>query len=152
MLNEIQVREAVSGDVGSLVRFNVLMAEETEGKKLDEHVLTSGVNAVFDDPGRGFYIVAEIGGEVVGSLMITYEWSDWRNGVFWWVQSVYVDTDYRRRGVFRAMYNEISQRVLTTEGVCGCRLYVENENTGAQSTYIDLGFKETPYKMYEETK
>ncbi len=150
MPNEIIVRNANRCDIGLLVRFNQAMAIETEDKQLEVQVLSAGINAVFDDTARGFYLAAEIGGVVVGSLLITYEWSDWRNGVFWWVQSVYVEKEYRRRGVFRAMYKEIRQRAIETDGVCGCRLYVERENVRAQSTYLELGFEQTPYILFED--
>ena len=150
MINELNVRNAVRSDIGKIVQFNMLMAEETEDKKLDKEVLTAGVNAVFDDASRGCYLVAEIEGEVVGSLLITFEWSDWRNGVFWWVQSVYVSAEYRRQGVFREMYKEVRKRAVDTKGVCGCRLYVERDNSRAQSTYITLGFEKTPYILFED--
>jgi ribosomal protein S18 acetylase RimI-like enzyme len=146
----MNIRKAIRQDVGSVVKFNLAMAWETEEYKLDEKVLTSGVNAVLDDPNRGFYLVAEVDNKVVGSLMVTTEWSDWRNGVFWWVQSVYVEPEYRRRGVFKAMYEQVRQQAKNTTGVCGCRLYVERDNTSAQATYTKLGFVETKYRMFEE--
>jgi ribosomal protein S18 acetylase RimI-like enzyme len=150
MKHQITIRNAAVEDADKIIQFNMSMARETEDKQLDEKVLTSGVNAVFDDPNRGFYLVAEVNGKVVASLMVTTEWSEWRNGVFWWIQSVYVEPLFRRRGIFRALYAEARQRAASTEQVCGCRLYVEQDNTTAQATYAQLGFKETNYKLYEE--
>jgi len=150
MQNQIEIRNATSQDAEKIVHFNKSMARETEDKHLDDQILTSGVNAVLNDPKCGFYLVAEVEGNVVASLMITNEWSDWRDGVFWWIQSVYVDPDFRRRGIFRAMYKEARNRAASDSKVCGCRLYVEQDNTAAQKTYASLGFKETNYKLYEE--
>jgi ribosomal protein S18 acetylase RimI-like enzyme len=150
MQDQINVRDAVRDDLPRLVEFNLSIALDTEGKQLDKEVLTCGMNALFDDPNRGFYMVAEVAGRVVGSLMVTTEWSDWRDGDFWWLQSVYVDPEFRRNGVFRAMYTEAKQRAQNTSRVCGCRLYVERDNAAAQATYVRLGFAETNYKVLEE--
>ena len=150
MQDKIKIRDAVREDVPILVRFNLQMAMETEDKQLDEQVLTCGMNSVFDDPNRGFYLVAEVGGKVAGSLLVTTEWSDWRDGDYWWIQSVYVDHEFRRNGIFRAMYAEAKQRAENMPQVCGCRLYVERDNTAAQATYAQLGFVETNYKVFEE--
>lgn len=150
MQSKIKIRNAARGDAERIVRFNKSMAHETEDTHLDEQILTSGVNAVLDNPKNAFYLVAELDNTVVGSLMITTEWSDWRNADFWWIQSVYVDPRFRRRGVFSEMYKEARSRAESTPNVCGCRLYVEHNNTTAQKTYAQLGFKETKYKLYEE--
>ena len=150
MQNQTRIRAAIRKDVPSLVDFNLRMAMETEDKQLDSEVLTSGVNAVLDDPRRGFYLIAEVDGKVAGSLMVTNEWSDWRDGTFWWVQSVYVTHEFRRRGVLRALYEETRERAKNTPRVCGCRLYVERNNATAQTTYAKLGLVETDYKMFEE--
>ena len=147
---EITIRNAAKQDVDSLVRFNLAMAIETEDKILDEQILNRGVSAVFDEPNRGFYMVAEAEGKVIGSLMVTYEWSDWRDGVFWWVQSVHVEPEFRRCGVFRSLYAKVKERALSNGCVCGCRLYVEQDNEIAQATYRQLGFKENNYKFFEE--
>ena len=104
------VRRATPADEAALVAYNAALAWETEHKTLDEAVLLAGVRAVFADPSKGFYFVAELGGEVVGQSAVTFEWSDWRNGWFWWVQSVYTRDDYRRQGVFRALYSEMLQQ------------------------------------------
>ena len=151
MQDQINIRNAVRRDAEKIIRFNKSMALETEGKRLDEKISTSGVKAVFDDPKNGFYLIAELNGTVAASLMVTTEWSDWRNGVFWWIQSVYVDPAFRRRGIFRAMYTEARQQAKTTPNVCGCRLCVDKQNTAAQKTYTKLGFEETNYKLFEET-
>jgi GNAT superfamily N-acetyltransferase len=147
----IHVRSARSSDRQAIVEFNAAMALETEEKILDPDVLAAGVAAVFDEPGRGFYLVAESDGAIAGCLMITFEWSDWRNGNWWWLQSVYIDPNFRRRGVFRALYAEIERRAGITPGVVGVRLYVERDNTRAQQTYASLGMHETKYRMYEKT-
>ena len=124
------------------------MARETEGKALDESTLAAGVRAVFDSPNNGFYLVAQIGETVVGSLLITCEWSDWRSADFWWIQSVFVDAKHRRRGVYTAMHNQII-RMATESGACGVRLYVEKTNLTAQKTYARLGMSESHYDLYE---
>jgi ribosomal protein S18 acetylase RimI-like enzyme len=150
MQDQIKIRDAVREDMPRLVEFNLSIALDTEGKHLDEQVLTCGMSALFDEPHRGFYMVAEVADKVVGSLMVTTEWSDWRDGDFWWLQSVYVDPEFRRNGVFRALYTEAKQRAKNTSRVCGCRLYVERDNAAAQATYARLGFAETNYKVFEE--
>ncbi len=150
MQNHIKVRLAKPMDADRLIEFNLRMAEETEDKQLDSKVLASGVNAILADPKYGFYLVAEVDGEVVGSLMVTTEWSDWRNGRFWWIQSVYVAPKFRRQGVFRALYEDARGRAKNETCVCGCRLYVERDNAPAQIVYSRLGLKETKYKMLEE--
>jgi GNAT superfamily N-acetyltransferase len=150
MQDQVKIRAALPPDTATLVDFNLRMARETEDKRLDLEVLTSGVNAVLEDPTRGFYLVAEIAGKVVGSLMVTTEWSDWRNGAFWWIQSVYVLPELRKHGVFRALYEEARERAANSAGVCGCRLYVERDNTTAQAVYARRGLIETNYKVFED--
>ena len=144
----IRLRPAAVGDAETVARFNALMAEETEHLRLDPGRLLDGVRAVLSDPAKGFYTLAEIDGAIAGQMMITYEWSDWRNGNFWWIQSVYVDVPYRGGGVYRALYNHIERRA-RSEGACGLRLYVERENSRAQQTYRRCGMMETGYQMYE---
>eukprot|EP00752_Nemacystus_decipiens_P014443 g12852.t1 len=127
------------------------MAMETEGKPLDLDTLIRGVQRVFDEPSHGRYLVAESEqGGVVGCLLITYEWSDWRNAQLWWVQSVYVHPEHRRQGVFKLLYQAVRELGEQTGGVCGYRLYVERDNTRAQQTYKGLGMKETHYLLYED--
>ncbi|MCD6365770.1 MAG: GNAT family N-acetyltransferase [Planctomycetes bacterium] len=150
MQDHVKIRPALPRDAATLVEYNLCLARETEDKQLDAGVLTSGVRAVLEDSKRGFYLVAEVDGEVAGSLMVTTEWSDWRNGAFWWIQSVYVAPRFRRRGVFRALYEGVKGRAMNTPRVCGCRLYVEWDNAAAQATYERLGLMETKYKMFEE--
>ena len=146
---EIRVANAADGD--AFVRFNRAMALETENKELPEAIVDPGVRAVFEKPDRGFYVVAECAKEIVAALMITFEWSDWRNANFWWIQSVYVSPSFRRKGVYRRLYEFVRERARDEGGVCGFRLYVEKENTAAQRVYESLGMSASNYLMYEET-
>jgi len=132
MAPRIIVRLAVETDGPVIAKFNALMALETEHRTLDHAILRSGVEAVLRDPAKGLYYVAEINGTVVGQLMITYEWSDWRNGTFWWIQSVYVTEEYRGKGVFKTLFRFIEQEARKKEDVCGLRLYVEKANERAK--------------------
>jgi ribosomal protein S18 acetylase RimI-like enzyme len=154
MSNEIRIRKADSGDITVLVGFNQAMARETEAKDLNLSILTSGVQDLLKNDRHGFYLVAvdarEVDGEAIGSLMVTYEWSDWRNGVFWWIQSVYIKPEFRRQGVYRRLYEFVKELASADENVCGFRLYVERENRIAQRTYEQLGMRESHYVMYEE--
>ena len=142
----IVIRAAEVADIAFLVECNAAMALETEHKTLDRDVLTRGTRAVFDNPRRGFYLIAELDGDPAGCLLITFEWSDWRNGDWWWFQSVYVTRAARRTGVFRALYAEVERRARAA-GAVGLRLYVERDNERAQQTYASLGMEEEPYKM-----
>jgi GNAT superfamily N-acetyltransferase len=144
------VRDARPADRDTIVAYNMRLAEETERKVLDPSVLTPGVEAALADPGRLRYWMAEIDGEVVGQAAITREWSDWRNGWLWWLQSVYVRPDARGRGVFRALYRQIRTEAIAAGDVIGLRLYVEDENRAAQSTYQALGMKRGGYHVLEE--
>ena len=148
MKRQIAFRRAQPEDAQVLVDFNQAMAYETETKELAPEVVRPGVDGLFAQPEFGFYVIAESGGTPVGSLMITYEWSDWRNGLFWWIQSVYVAPDWRRRGVYRGLYEYVKE-LAAAEGVCGFRLYVEKQNHAAQRTYQNLGMTETQYLMFE---
>lgn len=147
----MEIRIAVPEDISDLVEFNQAMALETEGKQLEHHVLSSGVAAVFEDDRKGFYVVAEDDLKIVGGLMVTTEWSDWRNGWFWWIQSVYIRPEGRGKGIYRNLYEFVKQRAEAAGGVCGFRLYVETENTKAQAVYEKLGMERSHYVMYEET-
>lgn len=144
-----RVRAARPGDAAMLVAFNEAMARETEDLALDRDRLAAGVEAVFADPERGRYVVVEEEGRVVAALMLTREWSDWRNGFFWWIQSVYVRPEARRRGHYRRLYEHVRAEASRDPAVCGLRLYVERENRTARRTYADLGMTETPYRLYE---
>lgn len=152
--SEVLVRDAVEGDHERLVAWGSAMAWETERKRLDPATVGHGVRAGLADPGRARYFVAERdcgadGIRPAGTLMLTFEWSDWRNGHWWWIQSVYVDEAHRRQGVFAALYRHVYQLARDTPGVCGLRLYVEKENIAAQRTYESLGMVDARYCMYE---
>ena len=146
---DIVVRPATIADVEFLVDGNARMALETEGLTLDRQRLREGVRAVFAESARGFYLIGEIGGERAGQMMITYEWSDWRNGVFWWIQSVYTVPEMRGKGVFGAIYRAAENLAREHGDVCGLRLYVEAHNERAQETYLRNGMRETAYRLFE---
>ena len=153
-LEKFSVREAWWSDLDHLVEFNAAMALETEGKILDKDRLRSGAKAILASRSRGVYVVGEIrgggvGSKVIGQLLITYEWSDWRNADFWWIQSVYVHPDWRKQGVFRAMYGYVMQQADSRTDVCGIRLYVEQDNANAMAVYDKLGLRPTPYRVIE---
>ncbi|RJF98573.1 GNAT family N-acetyltransferase [Noviherbaspirillum saxi] len=153
MINEsFHIRRGDLRDADIIAEFNRAMAFETEGKKLLADVIGTGVVALINNPALGFYLVAEESGQVVASLMITTEWSDWRNGIFWWIQSVYVRPESRRKGVYSRLYQYIRDFAAREPGVCGFRLYVEKDNLNAQRTYKNLGMHETDYKIYEEMR
>ena len=141
-------RKATSGDAPAIISFQQAMAMETEGMKLKTDIVTRGVMAVFSDSSKGQYYVAEDQGVVVASLMITYEWSDWRNAFVWWFQSVYVTPEYRRKGIFRLMYDHIKNEGLKC-GIAGLRLYVESANVRAQKTYEAMGMNGSHYRTFE---
>ena len=151
MPNDIQVRIAEIGDIETIAELNTAMAWETEQKRLDPATIRRGIRAVMDDSDYGFYVVAEQHGEVVGCLMITYEWSDWRSALFWWIQSLYVRSPFRRRGVFTRLHDFVKARALEHPEVCGLRLYVEESNQVAQQAYHRIGMQPTTYRMFEET-
>ena len=146
----ILVRPATSDDLDTVVSFNIAMAEETEGKTLDSDVARAGAAAGIADPTRSLYFIAEVGGKRVGQTMVTVEWSDWRNGFFWWIQSVYVDPIFRRRGVFRSLYQHIRTEAKRREDVCGLRLYAHHDNVQAIDIYRTLGMVKTDYVLLEE--
>jgi len=144
------VRPATAADRDLLVEFNRAMARETEHRELDLETLRAGVAALLGDPARGRVFVADVAGEAAGTLMLTYEWSDWRNGFFWWIQSVYVAPAHRRHGLYRLLHEHVRDLAAQTEGVFGLRLYVERDNATAQATYRKMGMAETYYRLYEE--
>ena len=147
---DVRVRDAVPTDLPQLVGFACLMAWETEHKRLDAEVVGRGIGAMFEQPARGRYFVAERDGEVVGTLMLTYEWSDWRAGDWWWIQSVYVVEAARRGGVFSALYRHVREAAAARGDVCGLRLYVEHDNRQALATYGALGMQDAGYRMLED--
>ena len=147
--SEIQVRRATLGDLTTLVEFNSAMAQETEGKALELERLRAGVEALLDDDGRGFYFVAEDSGRMVGQLLITTEWSDWRNAYFWWIQSVYVTPEFRRRGVYRKLHNHVITESRVQGDVCVLRLYVDRDNDVAQRVYASLEMHHSHYDLWE---
>ena len=149
MSDAIQIRRAIPSDFAFIVESNITMAHETEDLSLDGAKVRAGVGAVLADSSLGFYLVAEIDGNPAGQLMVTYEWSDWRNALWWWIQSVYVRPQYRRRGVYRALHRHVAEAAYAAGGVCGLRLYVEQENTVAQQVYQSLDMYPTRYHMYE---
>ena len=146
----MKIRTAQATEIDSLVDFNQKMALETEGKHLDYGILRSGVEAVFHDEAKGFYVVCEDDSAVVGGLLVTFEWSDWRNGWFWWIQSVYIVPEARGRGLYRQMYDFVKAKAKDNGNVCGFRLYVEKENLSAQRVYDRVGMTASNYLMYEE--
>lgn len=149
MTDTLAIRDAVRGDIPFLVDCNLAMAWETERRRLARGVLEAGVGALFERPARGFYLVATRAGQALGCLLVTHEWSDWRNGDWWWLQSVHVLPEARRGGVFRALYAEVERRARAAPGVVGLRLYVERDNARAQATYRALGMHEQAYRVYE---
>ena len=152
-MNEpIEIRPARPEDAGAIVDFQVLMARETEGLELDLPTVIRGVRAVFDDPSKGEYWVAEAGGRVVSSLMTTYEWSDWRDGTVLWVQSVYVLPELRGSGIYRRLYEHLKERVQASPRLMGIRLYVDRRNTAAQRVYERVGMSREHYEMFEWMK
>ena len=144
---EITIRHAGMGDLETLVGFNAAMAQETEDKGLCLDTLRSGISSMLEDDSLGFYLVAEVDGTAVAQLMVTKEWSDWRNAHFFWLQSLYVKPDYRRRGIFRRLYEYVERQARESGNVCGIRLYVERTNTRAQEAYVNLGMAHSHYDM-----
>lgn len=145
----LRVRPAYPRELATLVEFNRAMALETEGRALDPVRLRAGVEAVFTEPSRGTYYVALRGEEPLGGLLVTSEWSDWRNGTFWWIQSVYVVPSARRQGVFRQLYQHVLGRARANPEVCGLRLYVDHANQAAQEVYRELGMHAARYRFFE---
>jgi len=143
------IRAADLDDVQRIVLFNQAMARETEGRELDRKTLTKGVESLLKNPARGRYFVAVKDEEVVGQVMVTTEWSDWRNGQVWWLQSVYVSKRHRREGVYRMLHEHVRETA-RAEKVIGIRLYVDRDNLPAQETYRVLGMGPSQYLMFEE--
>ncbi len=152
-INHLIVRLATSEDAKTIALFSAAMALETEGRRLDSDRLYDGTVALIESPERGFFMVAELElantRQLVGQLMITYEWSDWRNGAFWWIQSVYVDPAWRRQSVFRRMHETVMTTAKASPNVCGVRLYVEETNRSAQAVYRKVGLTPSSYAIFE---
>jgi GNAT superfamily N-acetyltransferase len=146
----IRIRPAQTSDMTTIVDFNAAMALETENLVLDPATLTAGVKAGLLDPHKARYYLAEVAGQVVGQLMLTLEWSDWRNGWLWWIQSVYVRPEARRRGVFRALYQHVKTAAQEAGDVVGLRLYMEQDNHRAEATYLTQGMVRTHYVVLEQ--
>ena len=149
-MNNHRIRLATAADLDTVVAFNKAIASETEDKTLDSAVITLGVRQALADPDRARYFLVEVDGQVVGQTMLTTEWSDWRNGYFWWIQSVYVAPDHRGHGLFRALYEHVRNLAKQAEGVCGLRLYVYRDNRQALDIYKKLGMDVTDYLLCEE--
>ncbi|MBU6401426.1 MAG: GNAT family N-acetyltransferase [Verrucomicrobia bacterium] len=149
MRNAIQIRAAKPADAPVISRFNARLATETEARRLRSGRLRAGVAAVLADPARGQYYVAVVSGQVVGQVLVTFEWSDWRNGNFWWLQSVYVEKGLRGRGVFRALFRHVRRLARGRKDVCGLRLYVAGANRVAKRVYHQAGFRPTRYEVFE---
>ena len=149
-MHVVQIRRAISADWEVLVRNNCRLADETEGKRLDPARIVPGVQAVLADERKGRYFVACREQRIVGQLMHTWEWSDWRNGEIWWLQSVYVEPEFRRQGVFRALYSHLVELSRDNPDVVGCRLYVETANRPAQDTYSAVGMRPGGYLVMEQ--
>ncbi|MEJ2546123.1 MAG: GNAT family N-acetyltransferase [Calditrichaceae bacterium] len=149
MSQNIIINKANLDDAEFIAEFNRKMARETENLELDGNVILNGVKNLMKQPELGFYIVAKIDNQVCGCLMITKEWSDWRNGLIWWIQSVYIHPDHRRQGIFRKMYQFIMDYA-KEQGIIGLRLYVEHSNSIAQKTYTELGMRKCDYHIYEQ--
>lgn len=147
--SQLQIRPAELSDWPIIADFNTRLADETEGKRLDPDTIAEGVRRLLSHPQRGRYFVATIGGRVIGQIMHTSEWSDWRNGEIWWLQSVYVLAEYRERGVFRALFAHLQDLAHASPDVIGLRLYVEEHNARAQAAYVTLGLERAGYTVME---
>ncbi len=150
MSEDITIRPAGPDDAERIAANNIAMAIESEGKALPSEIVAAGVRAALADPAKGRYYLAEAAGRTVGQLLVTLEWSDWRNGWFWWIQSVYVVPHFRRRGVYRRLHDHVRDEGRQDRTVCGLRLYVERDNATAISTYRAIGMRDSGYALLEE--
>ncbi len=148
-IKDIAIRQAGPGDTPIVADFNLRLARETENLELDPAVVLPGVAAVLNDSAKGLYFVAEIDSSIAGQVMITYEWSDWRNGNLWWLQSVYVRPEFRGRGVFRALFRHLQELARKDPAVAGLRLYMHADNARARRSYEALGMRQTRYLVFE---
>lgn len=149
-IESLEIRPASPDDWRTIAEFNVRLAAETEDKQLVAATVEAGVQGLLSDSRRGRYFVACVADRIVGQLMHTFEWSDWRNGEIWWLQSVYVHPEFRRQGVFRSLNDHLARLAEGSPGVVGLRLYVEHENTPAQRTYQSLGMTDPGYRVMEQ--
>lgn len=143
------LRSAQLQDLATLVSFNQALAKEARGEGLDQQLLTAGVEAVLSDPNRGFYTIVEVSGRAIATALITFEWSDWRNAWFWWLQDVYVEPSHRQQGIFRSLYTHLKVQAQVAKA-CGLRLYVYQGNTRAQEVYRRMGMVPSNSVMFEE--
>ncbi|MDH4082848.1 MAG: GNAT family N-acetyltransferase [Nitrospira sp.] len=154
MPEAIHIRPAGQDDTNTITGFNAAMALETEQRHLDQATLRDGIRSLLSHPEYGFYIIAERSplneNQPIGQMMITFEWSDWRNGVFWWIQSVYVVPGQRGQGVYHAMHRHILDKAGKDQRVCGIRLYVARDNHQAHAAYQRVGLVRSPYELYEQ--
>jgi ribosomal protein S18 acetylase RimI-like enzyme len=148
----LKIKQARTTDAERIVDFQLKMAKETEDLELDKSLVAKGVKAVFDDPGKGIYYLADFNEQTAASLLITYEWSDWRNAWVWWIQSVYVLPEFRRKGIFQSMYRHITKLSETRSDVGGIRLYVDISNTRARKVYENIGMNGDHYQLFEAMK
>ena len=147
------IRKAKLEDIEKIADFNIQMAKETEGKNLDKNVVREGVRAALNDKIKGFYLIAvdnNTNKMLVGQLMVTFEWSDWRNKNFWWIQSVYVNKKYRNKKIFSQLFRTVAKMALSEKNVCGLRLYTSKNNFSTKRVYESLGMKKTLYEIYEK--
>lgn len=149
-MSDIKVRQATAVEAGRIAEFNRKMALETEGLALNETTTMAGTVSLLGHPERGFYLVAECNGTLAGCLLVTYEWSDWRNKMFWWLGSFYVRPEFRGRGVYAALYAKVKELAAREGHVAGVRLYVHKDNLQAQQIYRGLGMMEKDYRVYED--
>ena len=147
---DLAIRPASELDLDLIIEYNARLAEETEGKTVDRDLLRSGVATLLADSTKGSYFLAEAEGKVIGQIMITFEWSDWRNGVFWWIQSVYVHSAFRQKGVFSRLFRHVESQARAVDNVCGLRLYVDKDNEQASAVYRKLGLDATRYEVMEQ--
>jgi GNAT superfamily N-acetyltransferase len=146
----MNIRTATPADAPTITDFNLRLARETEELELDLKTVTAGVDGLLCDSSRGVYFVAEIDGQIAGQLCITYEWSDWRNGNIWWIQSVYVKQEFRGRGIFSSLCGHLEKLAAQEKDVCGLRLYMEKDNERARRAYEKLGLRQTHYVVFEK--
>ncbi len=149
---DIKIRPGLLFDIPVIAEYQIKMAFETEGIKLDPPTVDKGVSAVFDDPSKGKYWLAEVNGDVVGCLLTVPEWSDWRNGTVLWIHSVYVKADFRKAGVYRKLYSYLRDMVKQSPDLRGLRLYVDKSNAQAQAVYETLGMSSEHYHLFEWMK